>query len=186
MDNPQIPSESQRRLLCLARCALEDFVCGRPRPAEDVADPYLQSREYGAFVSLHKGEELRGCIGICTPSEPLYQIVVNMTQAAASQDRRVTPICKEELGDIRIDVSVLSRLELVDDPLLLEVGKHGLQVEQAGRRAVLLPQVATHYRWDMATFLEQTCLKAGLSKNAWKAPDTLVSCFSALIIEEPV
>jgi AmmeMemoRadiSam system protein A len=184
MDEVHIPSDSQARLLRIARWTLEDVVQGGQRQVEQIGDPCLQSREYGAFVSLHRGDELRGCIGTCTPSTPLYQTVVDMTQAAASRDSRVTPIRREELNHIRIDISILSRLEMVDDPLLLELGKHGLHIAQGERRGVLLPQVAAQYRWDMRTFLEQTCLKAGLPKNAWKEPNTLVSSFSALIIEE--
>ena len=94
------------------------------------------------------------------------------------------PIAKDELADIRIDISVLSPLVKVRDPLSLEVGKHGLYVAKRGQRGVLLPQVATQYRWDMKTFLEQTCVKAGLRKHAWKDSDTEVSTFTALIIEE--
>jgi AmmeMemoRadiSam system protein A len=184
MDGVDIPSASQTRLLCIARCTLEDLVRDRRRLAEDIDDPYLQVSAYGAFVTLHKGDELRGCVGICTPSAPLYQTVVDMTQAAASRDHRVAPVTETELNDIRIDISVLSPLEFAHDPLLLEVGRHGLHIARGKRRGVLLPQVATQQRWDIKTFLEQTCLKAGLPENAWKQPDTLVSSFSALIIEE--
>src|SRR5207247_10231210 len=127
MDEVHVPSDSQARLLRIARWTLEDVVQGGQRQVEQIGDPCLQSREYGAFVSLHRGDELRGCIGTCTPSTPLYQTVVDMTQAAASRDSRVTPIRREELNHIRIDISILSRLEMVDDPLLLELGKHGLQ-----------------------------------------------------------
>ena len=184
MEGVHVPSESQTRLVRIARWKLEDFVRGPQRPLETVDDPYLQNRGYGAFVTLHKGDELRGCIGTCTPSAPLYQTVVDMTEAAASRDRRVTPISKDELNLIRIDISVLSLLETVRDPLSLEAGKYGLHIAQGRQRGVLLPQVATQYRWDIKTFLEQTCLKAGLSRNAWQEPNTLISSFSALIIEE--
>jgi AmmeMemoRadiSam system protein A len=184
MDDVHVPSESQVRLISIARRALEDLVLGGAHSVGEIRDPYLQSREYGAFVSLHKGDELRGCIGTCTPSAPLYQTVMDMTEAAALRDRRVAPVYEEELNQIRIDISVLSRLSLVQDPLSLEVGKHGLHIARGGRRGVLLPQIATQYRWDIKTFLEQTCLKAGLPKNAWKTSDTIVSSFNALIIEE--
>jgi AmmeMemoRadiSam system protein A len=184
MDDVDIPSASQTRLLEIARCTLEDLVRDRRRPFKNIDDPYLRTSAYGAFVSLHKADELRGCVGTCTPSAPLYQTVIDMTQAAASRDHRVTPVNEDELNDIRIDISILSPLEFARDPLLLEVGRHGLHIACGGRRGVLLPQVATQQRWDIKTFLEQTCLKAGLPENAWKQPDTLVSSFSALILEE--
>jgi AmmeMemoRadiSam system protein A len=184
MDEVRIPSDSQARLLRIARRTLEDFVQGRRQPVEESDDPFIRSSEYGAFVSLHRGPELRGCIGTCIPSTPLYQTVVDMTRAAASRDSRVAPICTAELDDIRIDITVLSRLELMGDPLLLEMGKHGVHIAYGEKRGVLLPQVAIQYHWDVKTFLEQSCLKAGLPKSAWKEPSAFVSGFRALIIEE--
>ena len=185
MQDVYLPFESQRKLIELSRRTLEIFVLGRTREFESIDDRFLKSDDYGAFVSLHNQGELRGCIGDCAPRSRLYETVIEMTQAAASRDSRMEPIAKDELGDIRIDISVLSPLVKVVDPLSLEVGKHGLYVANHGRRGVLLPQVATQYRWDMKTFLEQTCVKAGLRKHTWKDSDTEISTFTALIIEEP-
>ncbi|MGL1102748.1 AMMECR1 domain-containing protein, partial [Vibrio parahaemolyticus] len=77
---------------------------------------------------LFKKDELRGCIGTCTPSGPLRETVTEMTEAAATRDRRVRRVCADELAKIRIDVSVLSPLIRVRDPLALEIGLHGLHV----------------------------------------------------------
>jgi uncharacterized protein len=184
MSEIAIPPESQRRLLDLSRRTLESFVRGGARPTEGTADPNLQMIEYGAFVSLHANGELRGCIGSCTPETPLFETVIEMTKAAASRDHRMKPVRAAELGDIRIDISVLSPLERAENPLALEAGRHGLHVSGGGRRGVLLPQVAAEYGWDMQTFLEQTCAKAGLKKNAWRDPATVISSFTALVIEE--
>jgi AmmeMemoRadiSam system protein A len=114
----------------------------------------------------------------------LFETVTEMTEAAASRDPRVRPVSKKELGEIRIDITVLSPLAPLEDPLTLEIGKHGLYIASGGKHGVLLPQVATQYGWDIQTFLEQTCLKAGLRRNAWKQSDAQVSGFTALIIEE--
>jgi AmmeMemoRadiSam system protein A len=179
-----LPVESQRRLILLSRRALDEFVRRVERQSEQMDDPYLQSREFGAFVSLHKEAELRGCIGNCAPNGPLFETVTEMTEAAASRDHRVKPISRKELTEIRIDITVLSPLETVEDPMTLEVGRHGLHISRGGKRGVLLPQVALQYRWDMRTFLEQTCLKAGLRRHAWKEPDTRLSSFTAVVIEE--
>jgi AmmeMemoRadiSam system protein A len=184
MDDVYLPPESQAKLLALARQRLEQFVLGLPRRAERIDDPYLQSHGYGAFVTLYKKEQFRGCVGNCTPAAPLCDTVIEMTEAAASRDHRVEPISRTELDDIRIDISVLSPLRILEQPLSLQIGKHGLHVARHTRRAVLLPQVASRYNWDMTTFLEQTCLKAGLRKHAWKDPGTQLSSFTALIIEE--
>ena len=180
-----LPVESQTKLIQISRQTLESFVLGTGRQVEQIDDSYLESDDYGAFVSLHNQGELRGCIGDCTPRSPLYETVIEMTEAAASRDTRVEPVTESELGDIRIEISVLSPLVRTAAPLSLEIGKHGLYLARQGRRGVLLPQVATQYHWDMKTFLEQTCLKAGLRKYAWKDSDTEVSAFTALIIEEP-
>jgi AmmeMemoRadiSam system protein A len=184
MDNVYLPVESQQRLIALSRQTLNDFVRRIEHQPPPVRDSYLQSRDYGAFVSLFKEEELRGCIGTCAPEAPLFETVIKMTKAAASEDDRVESIAQNELAEIRIDITVLSPLAAVDDPLLLEAGKHGLYIARDDRRGVLLPQVATRYRWDLKTFLEQTCLKAGLAKSAWHEPGTQLWSFTVLIIEE--
>jgi AmmeMemoRadiSam system protein A len=184
MDDVYLPVESQQKLLALSRQTLNDFVRRIEHQLPRVHDSYLQSCDYGAFVSLFKEEQLRGCVGSCAPEAPLLETVIKMTKAAASQDDRVVPIRQDELNAIHIDITVLSPLAAVDDPLLLEAGKHGLYIARDDRRGVLLPQVATRYRWDLKTFLEQTCLKAGLPKGAWHDRGTQLWSFTVLIIEE--
>ena len=184
MESVNLPPSSQSRLIGLSRRTLESFVRNETQRAESIDDPCLLNSDYGAFVSLHRHGELRGCIGTCFPTAPLYETVIEMTQAAASRDRRVAAIVSSELSEIRIDISVLSPLEPVTDPLSLQIGKHGLYVASGARHGVLLPQVATHYGWDIETFLSQTCVKADLLKDEWKQPKTKISSFIALIIEE--
>ncbi len=184
MESVNLPSSSQSRLIGLSRRTLESFVRNETQRAESIDDPCLLNSDYGAFVSLHRQEELRGCIGTCFPTAPLYETVIEMTQAAASRDCRVAAIASTELSEIRIDISVLSPLRPASDPLRLEIGKHGLYVASGGKCGVLLPQVAVQYGWDMEIFLAQTCVKAGLRKSAWKQPETKVSSFIALIMEE--
>jgi AmmeMemoRadiSam system protein A len=184
VESVKLPPSSQSRLIGLSRRTLESFVRNETQRAESIDDPCLLNSDYGAFVSLHRQEELRGCIGTCFPTAPLYETVIEMTEAAASRDCRVRAISFEELSEIRIDISVLSPLQPVSDPLGLEIGTHGLYIASGGNSGVLLPQVATQYGWDMETFLAQTCVKAGLRKSAWKESEAKVSSFTALIIEE--
>jgi uncharacterized protein len=184
MDDVYLPLESQRALIRLSRETLNQFVLGGKNVPAQIDDPYLQTRDFGAFVSLHRGEELRGCIGNCAPRKPLYETVIHMTQAAAAEDRRVEPISADELDHIDIEITVLSPLLSAADPLALDPAKHGLHIARGLRRGVLLPQVPIRYGWDIRTFLEQTCAKAGLAKDDWKNPDTEVSAFRVLIIEE--
>jgi uncharacterized protein len=184
MAEVKLPVDSQRRLIEIARQTLEHVVGRRPLDYTRPADPFLDRASYGAFVTLFNQDKLRGCIGTCTPSEPLGEMVAHMTEAAATRDRRMKPVCGAELEQICIDISVLSPLERSENPLSLEVGKHGLHIARDRKRGVLLPQVATEYGWDMVTFLEQTCLKANLPKDAWRRRKTSVSSFTALVIEE--
>jgi len=180
----KLPTESQQRLILTARRALEGIVNRRPYRAGPCDDPLLKSVRYGAFVTLFNQDELRGCVGTCRPSVSLQDTVIEMTEAAATRDHRVGPVHAAELPQICIDISVLSPLTQVSDPLALEVGRHGLHLACGRKRAVLLPQVAVEYDWDMKTFLEQTCLKADLPTDAWTWPQTRVSGFTALVIEE--
>ena len=184
METIHIPPDTQKRLINLSRQTLESFVLGRNSEDEATDDPYLWTIDYGAFVSLHKGDELRGCIGTCFPTRPLHRTIIEMTEAAASRDHRVSPISINELPEIGIEISVLSPLQVMRDPLSLEIGKHGLHIKNGNNRGVMLPQVASQYGWDRETFLGHTCLKAGLPKNAWKWPKTKIMGFTALIIEE--
>lgn len=179
-----LPIDSQRRLIDIARCALEDFVRGHPRRVVAHPDPRLETHDYGAFVTLWKIDQLRGCIGTCTPPGPLRDTVVDMTVAAASRDPRVKPISAGELEEIHIDISVLSKLLPAINPLALVIGEHGLHVRRGGKRGVLLPQVAVEQKWQIKTFLEQACAKANLPVDAWNWPDTAISSFTALVIEE--
>lgn len=184
MPDVYIPPVSQKKLLELARQTLEDCVRGSLRRVEEIQDDFLQNSEYGAFVSLHKRNELRGCVGTCTPKLPLYLTVIAMTDAAASRDRRMRPVSSNELDEIRIGITILSPLQVTQDPLSLIVGTHGLHISRGEARGVLLPQVATQYGWDIQQFLKQTCVKAGLQENAWRDPRTKVSSFTGFILEE--
>lgn len=179
-----LPFDSQIRLINLSRRTLEHSIHGVHRETEEVNDPYLLSSDYGSFVSLHKGTQLRGCIGTCFPTGPLYETVIEMTQAATSRDYRFPPVNAGEIPHIRIELSVLSPLESVDDIHSLIIGTHGLHVSCGEKRGVLLPQVATEYGWDIETFLEEVCLKADLAERAWKSEAVRVSSFTALLIEE--
>ena len=102
-----------------------------------------------------------------------------MAKAAAFEDFRFSPIKKEEFSDLDIEISVLTPLKKISDPKQIEVGKHGLYIKKGFSSGLLLPQVAIEYSWNRKTFLEHTCLKAGLQKDAWKEGETEIYIFSA-------
>ncbi|HVC21016.1 MAG TPA: AmmeMemoRadiSam system protein A [Vicinamibacterales bacterium] len=154
-------------LLRLARHAIAAHLAGRPLPAAG-PDEALGDLRAGAFVTLRRGGELRGCIGAPEGGPPLGDTVVHCAIAAATEDPRFGPVTADELPHLEMEVSVLGPIEPVDDPHGIEIGRHGLMAEQGGRRGLLLPQVATEWAWDRETFLAQTCAKAGLRPDAWR------------------
>jgi AmmeMemoRadiSam system protein A len=122
----------------------------------------------GAFVSLHKGGDLRGCIGHIEPTEPIGTVVPRCAVAACSSDPRFPPVAPDELASIDIEISLLGPLEPIAGPGDIVVGRHGLVVERGRQRGLLLPQVATEWNWDAEAFLSHTCQKAGLPRDAWR------------------
>jgi AmmeMemoRadiSam system protein B/AmmeMemoRadiSam system protein A len=135
----------------------------------------------GAFVTIKIGGMLRGCIGMIRGAQPLYLTISEMAQAAAFEDRRFMPITEKELKDIEIEISVLSPLIRVESIDEIKVGRDGLMILLNQHSGLLLPQVAAEHGWDKITFLEQTCLKAGLSKNSFKDKSAEIYRFSAEI-----
>jgi AmmeMemoRadiSam system protein A len=160
-------------LLEIAREAITAHVTGGAggpeRPAQRTeALAALRSRRGGAFVSVHHHGDLRGCIGYIAADRRLTEVIAQCAVSACSADPRFTPVSGSELADIGIELSLLGPLDPISGPDGVEIGRHGLVVERDRSRGLLLPQVATEWKWDALTFLAQTCRKAGLPADAWK------------------
>jgi hypothetical protein len=164
-----LDAAAQRALLQLARETLERwFATGGTVPLpRDL--PAAARAPRGAFVTLFKAGELRGCIGHMSPDRPLAAAVQAMALAAAFEDPRFAPLEEGELKDIEIEVSVLTPLAPVAGPEAIVVGRDGVQIRKDGRTAVFLPQVAPEQGWDRTALLEHLCRKAGLPADAWKS-----------------
>ncbi len=134
---------------------------------------------WGAFVTLTKNGQLRGCIGHIIGTKPLINTVAEMARAAALQDPRFTPVKSSELTDIDFEISVLTPIRRVNNIEEIVVGRDGIIISRGMNHGLLLPQVATEYGWDRITFLEHTCNKAGLPIDAWKDKKTTIEMFSA-------
>lgn len=149
------------------------------------AKPHLDSEtleaELGAFVTLKRHGQLRGCIGNIVGNGPLVATIERMAGAAAFEDPRFAPVTAAEAGELEIEVSVLGPLTPCPDPALVEVGRHGLYIRKAMHSGLLLPQVATEWGWDRETFLDQTCVKAGLPRGTWRQPKVEIWWFEAEI-----
>jgi len=159
--------EDRQRLLQIAREAIGAYVNGAAAGLDRRHSESL-TRAGGAFVSIHHRGELRGCIGQVEADRAVVRVVAECAVAACSADPRFPPVTAGELAGLQIEVSLLGPLEPIASPEQVEVGRHGLVVEQNGQRGLLLPQVATEWRWDRETFLAHTCHKAGLPRDAWK------------------
>lgn len=180
-----LTQEQRNRLLRIARESIAAVLDGR-RPELDPADldPVL-THPSGAFVTLHAADgELRGCIGSIEAVAPLFEAVSSNAINAAFRDPRFYPLTRDELASVHIEISVMSPIEAVRSVDEIEVGRDGLIIRRGLRAGLLLPQVATEYGWDRETFLRQTCVKAGLPPESWRAPDCRIERFSAEVFSE--
>lgn len=121
----------------------------------------------GAFTTLYLHGNLRGCVGYIAAVASLYETVAETARGAAFEDTRFWPVTREELPNLRVSLSILSRVKTIEAEEV-KIGEHGLVISQGGYRGLLLPQVAVEHGWDRVTFLQQTCRKAGLALDAWQ------------------
>jgi uncharacterized protein (TIGR00296 family) len=189
-----LSDEDGKILVKLARKAIEEYVANGRKyvPPEEIKSRF--SEKAGVFVTINRvvGEEreLRGCIGFPEAILPLYEAVIEAAIAAATEDPRFEPLKKSELDKILVEVSVLTPLELikVDSPLQypekIKVGEDGLMLRWRWGSGLLLPQVAVEYGWDAREFLENLCLKAGITPDSWLRKDVKIYKFQCLIWEE--
>jgi AmmeMemoRadiSam system protein A len=178
-----LTSAEKRKLLSLARSSIEATLSGKPLPRLDVTEPALKTHA-GAFVTLRRNGDLRGCIGRLIGDRPLYEVVSNMAVAAATEDTRFRPVSLSELGNIDIEISVLSPLKKMSNVEELKLGKHGIYIVKGMRSGCFLPQVANETGWTKDEFLNRCCTeKAGLEPDAWKK-DAEVFLFTAEVFGE--
>lgn len=175
-----LSAEERQTLRKIALEAIRNRSKKRTQPASVSAEISPRLTEHrGAFVSLHKRGELRGCIGTIEGRKPLYETVREMAVQAAFHDPRFKQLKPEEIDEIELEISVLTPLKRIYDPNEIEIGKHGLLIRKGLSSGLLLPQVAIDYGWDRITFLEWTCRKANLPPDAWKSAETEIYVFSA-------
>jgi AmmeMemoRadiSam system protein A len=137
----------------------------------------------GAFVSLYREGKLRGCVGQVENPGPLPEVVARAAINAALYDSRFPAVAASEIPHLEIEISVLSPLERIEAEAIV-VGQHGLLVVRERDRGILLPQVAVERQWSSQRLLEETCVKAGLARDAWRDPATELYGFTAEIFSE--
>jgi AmmeMemoRadiSam system protein A len=176
-----LSADQRKALLQVARDAIAACVggvaYGGPLSPDVVA---LRGR---AFVTLHRGDELRGCIGHIRTDALLVNVIRDCAVSASRSDPRFPPVTASEIALLEIEVSVLGPIEPVTHVDEIEIGRHGTLVEMDGRRGLLLPQVAADRLWTRETLLAHTCEKAGLARDAWRH-GALIWRFEAEVFSE--
>lgn len=173
------------RLLRVVRATLERELSGTGDCGVD-PKPWPELERCGVFVTLRTGGRLRGCIGTFNPEGDLPDTVERMTRATLDDPRFVdSPLSASDLGEVRIELSILSQRCRLADPLSLQLGTHGIQIVRDGRSGCYLPQVAAEQGWDVETYLSHCCAhKAGLPADAWRDKNTEVFIFTVEKIAE--
>jgi AmmeMemoRadiSam system protein A len=174
--------DQREQLLQMARASIAGGLSDAPLPVYTGNDTAL-TIECGAFVTIKLAGHLRGCIGLVESNTSLWETVARMARSAAFQDPRFVPLSNSEFEECRIEISAMTRPVPIASEAVV-VGQHGLIVERGEQRGLLLPQVAVEQRWDRETFISSTCLKAGLSADAWREHGTAIFAFTAEVFSE--
>lgn len=176
--------EERKKLLTLARDTIINYLkTGKVPEVKDVDS--FSKKDMGAFVTLHKNGQLRGCIGNLIAKGPLYLAVRDMAIEAATSDPRFSSVKLEEMSDVDIEISALSPMEKIEDYKKIEIGKHGVLVKSGFVSGVYLPQVANEAGWSLEEFMDSLCgEKAGLEKDAWKKGTCEMYIFTAEVFGE--
>ena len=135
-----------------------------------------------AFVTITKNKELRACIGHTFPTKELWFEICESARLAATSDDRFGPIKASELPKLEYEITILSRLRRILDLNQIDVGDDGLLIRYGNNQGLLLPQVAAERHWDLTTYLENLCTKAGLPKDTYKKEDAQIYYFKAVIV----
>jgi uncharacterized protein (TIGR00296 family) len=197
MEEKEMPDLDETDGVLLVRIAREAIAreLGLPSTKDSkvpLLRPEIANKCCGVFVTLQnlaKGE-LRGCVGFPEPVFPLLEAVGKAALEAAFHDPRFPPLSKDEINDVKIEVSVLTpprKLEAktpLEYPKIVEVGRHGIILKWPFGSGLLLPQVATEYNLSPEDFLCQACLKAGALPDCWLLKETQIFVFEAIVFEE--
>lgn len=160
---------AQNELIKIARQTIEEYVkTGKVIEFEPKSAQLKEKR--GVFVTIRtKDGALRGCIGHHEADTPLYKLVPEMAIASATQDYRFPPLSKEEIGNIKIKLSVyLCEVHPIKDISEYKLGEHGIIMRKGTYASTFLPEVPKEEGWTVEETCANLCLKAGLPPDAWK------------------
>jgi AmmeMemoRadiSam system protein A len=172
----------KKELLSLARETIKKYLATGERGCPPLKGPVF-AEKHGVFVTLHRGGELRGCIGYPLPLKALGEAVAEMAIAAATEDPRFPTVSADELGDLDIEISVLTIPQKVDGPDQVRVGRDGIIISKGFQRGLLLPQVPVEQGWNLEQYISYGCRKAGLAPDEWKK-GVQIEVFQAIVFGE--
>ena len=177
-------------LVKTARMAVTEFLSNGNRLKLESEYKEKFSFNSGVFVTLNNPDGLRGCIGFPMPDKKLSHGIIDAAISAATEDPRFSPVKTNELNDIVFEVTVLTPPAeiVVTDPTeylrKIKVGRDGLIIKHSFSSGLLLPQVPIEYDWSVEEFLQHTCKKAGLARDAWKNESIKIEKFEGIIFKE--
>ncbi len=178
-----LTSDQRRLVLKLAANSVAQTVTGQALKVPDsVLGDLLKSIVMGVFVTLKRGDVLRGCCGVLGQPMALGPALSSAAIRTAREDQRFSAISPCELPFLNLDVTLLGpfkKIEAQGAKRASEViiGKHGLMIQRGEKSGLLLPSVATERGWDAERFLQAVCSKAGLPSSAWESEEANVMTF---------
>jgi len=176
-----ISLEEKKILLDTARISIKSVLTGEKIPEPDYKEHPIFNSHAGAFVTLTKSGLLRGCIGYIISDGPLFETVCDAAKQASQNDPRFPSVRQSEIRDLSIEISVLSEPFPLNNYDEIEIGKHGLILEEKGRRGLLLPQVPIEHHMNRDQYLDAICQKSGFPSNYWKEKKLKLYAFTATI-----
>lgn len=176
--------KEKKILLETARHSIRSIFTKEKPTEPDFKEHPLFNSHCGAFVTLTENGILRGCIGYIISDIPLFQTIREAAVHAALNDPRFLPVKKNEIDNLSIEISILSEPFALNNYDEIEIGKHGLILEESGRRGLLLPQVPIEHKMNRDQFLDALCQKAGFNNNYWKTKQLNLNAFTAAVFNE--
>jgi AmmeMemoRadiSam system protein A len=180
----EITEREKKVLLLTARQSIKSFFEDIEIPVPDYDKNPDLKLFLGAFVTLQIEDKLRGCIGYIITQKTLFETVCEAAKQAAFRDPRFLPLTSEELEQVRIEISVLSQPQKINEYNEIVIGKHGLILNNDVIHAVLLPQVAVTNNFTREQFLSALCEKGGLSPEYWRDHKLNLLVFTATIFSD--
>ncbi|MFA5806041.1 MAG: AmmeMemoRadiSam system protein A [Melioribacteraceae bacterium] len=177
----ELSLEEKKILLETALVSIKSVFTGEKIPKPDYRKHPVFNSHAGAFVTLTKTGSLRGCIGYIISDRPLFETVYDAAIQASQNDPRFPSVRQSEIKDLSIEISVLSEPFPLNNYDEIEIGKHGLILEEEGRRGLLLPQVPIEHHMNREQYLDAICQKSGFSPGYWKTKQLKFNAFTATV-----